>query len=87
MKIKIVILIHQIIQEKFTYGEFFTLVRPKKKNSLSQLAARIAFKNPNLPHFFFFLGFWEIFIFFIFFFPTNGKKVKKTAAERPRKKK
>ena len=50
-------------------------IRPKKKNSLSQLPARIAFKNPNLPHFFFFFfRFLRDFQFFHLFFPTNGKK-------------
>ena len=44
------------------------VVRPKKKNSLSQLPARIAFKNPNLPHFFFFFRFLRDFHFFHLFF-------------------
>ena len=51
-----------------------SLIRPKKKNSLSQLPARIAFKNQNLPHFFFFFRFLRDFQFFHLFFPTNGKK-------------
>ena len=36
--------IHQISVTAFT--------KAKEKNSSSQLPARIAFKNPNLPHFF-----------------------------------
>ena len=49
---------------KRNIGDF----RPKKKNSLSQLPARIAFKNPNLPHFFFFFRFLRDFQFFHLFF-------------------
>ena len=64
------------------------MLRPKKKNSLSQLPARIAFKNPNLPHFFFLFRFLRDFQFFhLFFFPTNGKKVKKRPQSGREKKK
>ena len=48
-------------------------IKPKEKNSLSQLPTRIAFKNPHLPHFF--LKVFKRFSFFFhLFFPTNGKE-------------
>ena len=62
-------------------------LRPKKKNSLSQLPARIAFKNPNLPHFFFFFKVFERFSVFYLFFPTNGKKRLKNGRGAAAKKK
>ena len=72
-----------IADQNVKFEKKLFLIRPKKKNSLSQLPARIAFKNPNLPHFFFFFRFLTDFQFFHLFFLLMEKKVKK----RPRKKK